>query len=258
MLNTDVLRIEPLPVLEGKPLVSGDKVTLYGFGNNEEYAQPGKVSDLYFLGKSADTGVGRFFNGVFEISYLENLVGICPGDQGGPAISVENGVSVVVGVMAYGEGYIDQYGRCVTGALDRNGVVDLQSQQSSRFLASFPRVKRYKYVAPTPVPTPTPAAVQNTPLPTVSINQISFQSRVYLRRAKVLLKNTSGSAFVRRVSALRDEIESLATVSPQPQNGWLLSAVDALDIAAFSRDSGTRLASLKRVVKLLRQTTVSS
>lgn len=259
MLNTDVLRVEPLPVLEGKPLVSGDKVTLYGYGNNEEYPQAELLSDLYFLGKSADTRVGRFFNGVFEVLYLENLVGLCPGDQGGPAVAVINGVNVVVGVMAYGDGYIDQYGRCISSAMGRNGIVYLQSELSSRFLANIPRVQRYKYVPPTPAPTPTPVVgVQSTSVPqntpaAISMAQIRFQSMAFLRRTRLLLKNTSGPSFARRIASLKREVEGLADVSPEPQKSWLSSAVDGLLSASLSRNSAARTSSLKRVIRSLRQ-----
>lgn len=90
--------VATLPILVSEGLGSGDRVTILGFGTDENGNSAATVSpDKAFHGSTMI--IDGFENGAFSAEYSSTNSSICTGDSGGPALlKNKDGITGVVGI----------------------------------------------------------------------------------------------------------------------------------------------------------------
>lgn len=154
ILERDVRRVTPIPILQNKKLQVGENFTVYGFGSNEYSDQYRTLYDYYTAGKVGVFKIAQFFTGVFEAKMFESSTALCSGDSGAPATAVVDNQEVIVGIASYGMSQTDSNGKCIAQYFDISGFFDIQSDLGRSFLNNFPTLSRYTYTPPAPTPSP--------------------------------------------------------------------------------------------------------
>lgn len=174
ILERDVTRVTPIPILLNKKLQIGDQFTVYGFGSNEYSDQYRTLYDYYRAGKVGLFKIAQFFTGVFEAKMFESSTALCSGDSGAPATTVIDNQEVIVGIASYGMSQTDSNGKCTAQYFDVSGFFDIQSELGQSFLSNFPTLSRYSYIPPEPTSSPSGQHQPQVPTgePTPNITQI--------------------------------------------------------------------------------------
>ncbi len=126
MITIDgVLDIGPVPLLLSDPIAEGERITVFGYGKNEESIEIPQASDFRagYMELSVVTP--------FQFAALFDSTGsaICQGDSGGPATQTVNGVTAVVGVTSF------TVRGCQAGSA--SGFVNVQNPEISNFIRSY-------------------------------------------------------------------------------------------------------------------------
>ena len=118
--------IGPVPVLFSKPTEQGTAFSAFGYGTNNN----GEVGVL----KAAKFKVDSLQLGNLIVAADEGGRGasICPGDSGGPAITVHEGVASLIGINSFGTA-----GGCIDSATNVFGFVDIQDSNVVDFMTQY-------------------------------------------------------------------------------------------------------------------------
>jgi hypothetical protein len=126
MITIDgVLDIGPVPLLLSDPIAVGERVTIFGYGKNEESTSIPQASD-FRAGYMELSLVDRF---QFAAFFDTTGSAICQGDSGGPATQTVDGVTSIVGVTSF----------TVRGCQDgsASGFVNVQNSEIYNFIRSY-------------------------------------------------------------------------------------------------------------------------
>lgn len=126
MITIDgVLDIGPVPLLLSDPIAAGERITIFGYGKNEDHTGVPQASD-FRAGYMELSLVDPFqFAAFFDTTGSS----ICQGDSGGPATQTADGVTAIVGVTSF----------TVRGCQDgsASGFVNVQNPEIFNFIRAY-------------------------------------------------------------------------------------------------------------------------
>jgi len=117
--------VSPVPLLVSDLTTVGEEFSAFGFGTNQD----GQIGEL----RAASLIISGFSGGNFGATLTESGASICPGDSGGPAIQVNNGVSSLIGVNSFG--FLNACEGGVGNPL--SGFVDIQRESILDFILGY-------------------------------------------------------------------------------------------------------------------------
>jgi hypothetical protein len=126
MITIDgVLDIGRVPLLLSDPIAAGERITIFGYGKNEESSSIPQASD-FRAGYMELSVVDRF---QFAAFFDTTGSAICQGDSGGPATQTVDGVTSIVGVTSF----------TVRGCQDgsASGFVNVQNPEIHNFIRAY-------------------------------------------------------------------------------------------------------------------------
>ena len=121
----DVLDIGPVPLLLSNPIATGERISVFGYGRNEDYYEHPHASDF----KAAHMRIEGIGGGIFAASFDTAQAGICHGDSGGPVTQTIAGITSIVGVSSFG------VSGCQSGSV--SGFVDMQIPGNYEFVLNY-------------------------------------------------------------------------------------------------------------------------
>jgi hypothetical protein len=133
VLNGEVTRNTPIPVLLGRERKKGQLLYVAGYGLNERAETRSSHRKSFKIGSLK---IGSAAEGLIFTSHRPTKTSICFGDSGGPALVLHGQHLTMVGV-ASGTTNTENDGECL---LERGGLsvhVDLESDIALQFLAEF-------------------------------------------------------------------------------------------------------------------------
>ncbi len=126
MITIDgVLDIGPVPLLLSDPIAEGERITIFGYGKNENSIDIPQASD--FRAGYMELSVVTPFQ--FAAFFDSTGSAICQGDSGGPATQTVNGVTALVGVTSF------TVKGCQEGSA--SGFVNVQNPEIFNFITSY-------------------------------------------------------------------------------------------------------------------------
>jgi len=120
-----VLDIGPVPLLVTDPLEVGERITVYGYGRNEEAGFIPQASDF----RAGFMEIGWVSPFQFLAAFDSTGSAICQGDSGGPATQISNGVTSVVGVTSF------TFRGCQEGSV--SGFINVQNPEIYEFVRAY-------------------------------------------------------------------------------------------------------------------------
>lgn len=139
ILSKDVTGTEPIPILFNDIVEPGEDLQIFGYGRNELSGIPERNPfDDAKLGRMV---VEESINGLLSSHHSSGGASTCGGDSGGPAMQILGDYIAVVGVLSVGTNIVLDSGTCILANGGSFSYVDLQSESSQEFLASFPGVR---------------------------------------------------------------------------------------------------------------------
>jgi hypothetical protein len=120
-----VLDIGPVPLLLSDPIAVGEKITIFGYGKNEDSAAIPQASDFRAGYMELSVVDSRQFAAFFDTTGSA----ICQGDSGGPATQTVDGVTSIVGVTSF------TFRGCQDGSA--SGFVNVQNPEISSFIRGY-------------------------------------------------------------------------------------------------------------------------
>jgi hypothetical protein len=121
------LGLSPVPVNVTDVVATGEDITVYGYGNDEN-GQSFMDQGLSAL-KSGRMVVGLTVPGRFAAAFNETGSAICQGDSGGPVVQVLGGIPSIVGVTSM------TYNGCVENSV--SGFVSMQVRGNVEFVRGY-------------------------------------------------------------------------------------------------------------------------
>ncbi len=119
------LSLPTIPILLSRSIDSGDRCTVYGYGNDENGQSFGELG--FEALKATFIEVVGHESGAIISSYDETQSGACEGDSGGPLVGTKDEISGIVGVTQGGTA-----ADCQAGSLEV--FTDLQSDSTLDFV----------------------------------------------------------------------------------------------------------------------------
>ena len=137
VLNGEVTRNSPIPVLLGRERKRGQLLYVAGYGLNERAESRSSYRRSFKIGTLK---IGRAMNGLIYTSHQTTKTSICFGDSGGPAMVLHGQHLTLVGV-ASGTTNSETHGECLVRHGGLSVHVDLESDIALQFLAEFSGVQ---------------------------------------------------------------------------------------------------------------------
>jgi hypothetical protein len=126
MITIDgVLDIGPVPLLLSDPVAEGERITIFGYGKNEESASIPQASDF----RAGYMQLSVVTQSQFAAFFDSTGSAICQGDSGGPATQTVDGVTSIVGVTSF------TFNGCQDGSA--SGFVNVQNPEIFNFIRSY-------------------------------------------------------------------------------------------------------------------------
>lgn len=110
--------ISPVPIIVSRNIETGDKISVYGYGESE--------SRPFGPLNAAQMIIGAIEGGLFAAAFDQTNTSICQGDSGGPVVEVVNGVAGIVGISSF------TFNGCSSGSA--SGFVDMQIRGNVDFV----------------------------------------------------------------------------------------------------------------------------
>jgi hypothetical protein len=226
-------RVPRMPLLRGKNIVPGDSVIAMGYGASEAVVPPlfNTLQDYLNFhvinGKVAELKVIESSDGILTTS-TTNGSSICPGDSGGPVLTMVGNQQALAGVISFSDvvfgysnpNYINENGQCIFSYGARGNMIDTQGVKAQQFLSNF--ADSLTYVShPTPMPVPTSMPVPTIVPPVVVPTQVvmpatlsvqdKFEINRLYRRFSTLSRAKADMRLVRKLQ--RESNRAIALVS---------------------------------------------
>lgn len=119
------LDIGPVSVLLSDPLAVGERITIFGYGKNEESGFLPQASDF----RAGYMEIGAVNSQQFGAAFDSTGSAICQGDSGGPATQTVNGITSVVGVTSF------TVNGCQQGSV--SGFINVQNPEIYNFIKGY-------------------------------------------------------------------------------------------------------------------------
>lgn len=121
--------ISPVPILVSDPIVAGETFITYGYGTNKKGHMGQLAAARMYI--DAVSPAGNFAALITEVG-----ASLCPGDSGGPAVQVSNGITALIGINSFG---VDPLGAdtCFESGALISGFLNLQRQDIISFITSY-------------------------------------------------------------------------------------------------------------------------
>jgi hypothetical protein len=126
MITIDsVLDIGPVPLLISDPIATGERITIFGYGRNENSGYQPQAEDF----RAGFMEIGAVTPFQFSASFDSTGSAICQGDSGGPATQTVGGITSVVGVTSF------TVNGCQDGSI--SGFVNVQNPEIYEFVKAY-------------------------------------------------------------------------------------------------------------------------
>lgn len=117
------VQISPVPLLLSDPSTPGERISVFGYGLNED--PQNSPEDL----KAAYMTISEMWPGGFAANFDDSNTSICNGDSGGPVTQTVNGITGLIGVNSFA------LNGCREDSL--SGFVDIQYQLIYDFILAY-------------------------------------------------------------------------------------------------------------------------
>lgn len=120
-------RIGPVPILLSRLTAPGDRMSVFGYGNDNL----GEVGTL----KSGEVTIQDIIRGNLIVTLEDSDASLCGGDSGGPVVQIVDGITGLVGVNSFtaSEGGV----QCPITPSLISGFVDIQNLSVLEFIANY-------------------------------------------------------------------------------------------------------------------------